>query len=60
MVRADTVKGSRRTLTLYMHMDRPNGEPRLTYVRLDRTTVTAFVTFIQCPPVDGERCYNVG
>lgn len=45
---------------LFLHMDRPNGEPRLTYVRLKGKTVTAFVTFIQCEPVEGERCYNVG
>ncbi len=45
---------------VYLHLDLPNGEPRLTYVRLDGKTVTALVTFIQCDPVESERCYNVG
>lgn len=45
---------------LLVHLDRPNGEPRLTYARVDGNKVTAFVTFIQCEPVEGLRCYNVG
>ncbi len=45
---------------IFAHLDKPNGEPRLTYVRLDGRTVTAMVVLIQCEPVDGEQCYNVG
>lgn len=45
---------------LYLHMDRPNGEMRLTYVRLQRKTVTAMVQFIRCDPVEGEPCFSVG
>jgi RimJ/RimL family protein N-acetyltransferase len=45
---------------IYVHMDRPNGEPRLTYVRLDGITVTAMVQFILCDPLEGEPCFSVG
>jgi hypothetical protein len=29
---------------LFVHLDHPNGQPRFTYVRLERQTVTALVT----------------
>jgi hypothetical protein len=45
---------------LYVHADRPNGEFRLTYVRLQEKTVTAFVEFVSCDPIDGVPCFNVG
>lgn len=45
---------------LFVHMDQPNGELRLTYVRLDRRKVTAMVQFIPCDHVEGEPCFNVG
>lgn len=45
---------------LFVHMDRPNGETRLTYVRLERKKVTAMVQFIPCDSVEGEPCFNVG
>jgi RimJ/RimL family protein N-acetyltransferase len=45
---------------IYLHLDRPNGEMRMTYVRVSGGVVTAMVTFIQCEPVEGERCYNIG
>lgn len=46
--------------TLFVHMDQPNGESRLTYVRLDGKKVTAMVQFIPCDPVEGEPCFSVG
>lgn len=45
---------------LFVHMDHPNGELRLTYVRLEGRKVTAMVQFIKCDPVDGEPCFSVG
>jgi hypothetical protein len=45
---------------LFVHMDQPNGAVRLTYVRLDRGTVTAIVQFIRTEPVEGEPCFSVG
>lgn len=45
---------------LYVHFDKPNGEPRITYVRLEGETVTAFVEFVPCEPINGNRCWNVG
>lgn len=45
---------------LFVHMDRPNGELRLTYVRLECRKVTAMVQFIPCDPVEGEPCFSVG
>ena len=44
----------------FVHSDRPNGELRLTYVRLERRKVTAMVQFIRCDPVEGEPCFSVG
>lgn len=45
---------------LWMHVDRPNGVARFTYVRLDGNVVTAFVSFVPCDPMKGEPCFNVG
>ena len=45
---------------LFVHLDRPNGELRLTYVRLHRKKVTGMVQFIQCDPVEDEPCFSVG
>lgn len=45
---------------LFVHMDRPNGETRLTYVRLEHKKVTAMVQFIPCDKVEGEPCFSVG
>lgn len=33
---------------IYLYVDHPNGSRRLTYVRLEGTTVTAFVEFVPC------------
>lgn len=45
---------------LFGYKDEPNGEHRLTYVRLERKKVAAMIQFIPCDPVDGELCFNVG
>ncbi len=45
---------------LFVHLDRPNGELRLTYVRLEQAKVTALVQFIQADPVAMEPCFSVG
>lgn len=45
---------------LYLHMDRPQGEIRLTYVRLQGDRVTAMVQFLPAEPYEGERCFSVG
>lgn len=45
---------------LHVYMDRPNGEVRLTYVRLDGRTVTAMIQFMPTDEVEGEPCFSVG
>lgn len=45
---------------MLVHMDRPNGEARLSYARMDGRTVVALIQFIPCDPVEGEPCFNVG
>jgi hypothetical protein len=45
---------------LYVYADKPNGEPRLTYVKLEGTTVTAFVEFIPCQHIEGTPCFGIG
>ena len=45
---------------LHVHFDKPNGNPRITYVRLEGNTVTAFAEFVPCEPINGRRCWNVG
>lgn len=45
---------------MLVHMDRPNGETRLSYARMAGRTVVALVQFIPCDPVEGEPCFNVG
>lgn len=45
---------------LHVFLDRPNGELRLTYVRLDSGVVTAFANFSSCEPVEGRPCFQVG
>ena len=44
---------------LFLHLDRPNGEVRLTYVRLDRGNVTTMVQIVQAEPFKGDRVFNV-
>jgi len=45
---------------LFVHRDEPNGTFRFTYVRLQRQTVTAFVEFVICDPIEGALCFNIG
>ena len=45
---------------MLVHMDRPNGETRLSYARMVGRTVVVLVQFIPCEPVEGEPCFNVG
>lgn len=45
---------------LYLHIDQPHGDIRLTYVRLQRDRVTAMVQFLPAEPYEGERCFSVG
>jgi hypothetical protein len=45
---------------LYVYADRPNGMPRLTYVRLEAQTVTVFVNFALADPVEGMPCFQIG
>lgn len=44
---------------LYVYRDNPNGEKRLTYVRLEGKTVTAFVEVIPCEPIEGTPCFAI-
>lgn len=48
-----------RDKNLYLLVDTPNGETRLTYVRLDGIRVTAMTQAIPCDPYQGEPCFNV-
>ena len=45
---------------LYVHFDRPNGGSRFTYVRLEGRTVTAFVEFALCEPIEGTPRFCIG
>ncbi len=44
---------------LYVYRDNPNGEHRLTYVRLEGETVTAFVEVIPCEPIEEIPCFAI-
>ena len=46
--------------TLFVHLDHPNGETRITYVTLRHQTVTAFVTLLPAEPVEGVPCFQIG
>jgi RimJ/RimL family protein N-acetyltransferase len=45
---------------LYVHFDEPGEGLRVTYVRLDGSTVTAFVEFASCKPIERTPCFAVG
>ena len=45
---------------VFLHVDRPDGAMRFTYVTLDGDTVTAFVEFVQVEPIDDVLCFQVG
>lgn len=59
---ANTIQLQRGELDrdLLVHMDRPNGETRLSYARMEGRTVVVLVQFIPCDPFEGEPCFNVG
>lgn len=46
--------------TLGLTADRPNGEMRLTYVRLHAGKVTALVMAVPCDPFESKPCFNIG
>lgn len=46
--------------TLWMTVDKPNGEMRLTYVRLEASKVVALVMAIACDPYESKPCFNLG
>jgi hypothetical protein len=45
---------------LFVHLDRPNGQPRFTYVRLQRQTVTALVILVISDPIEENPCFQIG
>jgi hypothetical protein len=45
---------------LYLHVDDANGRIRFTYVTLEKSAVTAFVSFVLAEPVQGTPCFQVG
>lgn len=46
--------------TLGLTIDKPNGEIRLTYVRLEAGKVIALVMAIPCDPFESKPCFNIG
>jgi hypothetical protein len=45
---------------LFVHVDRPQGETRFTYVRLQHRTVTALAIFVLTEPIEGIPCFQLG
>jgi RimJ/RimL family protein N-acetyltransferase len=45
---------------LYVQFDEPEGGSRFTYVRMQGRTVTAFVEFVLCDPIEGVPCFGIG
>jgi RimJ/RimL family protein N-acetyltransferase len=45
---------------LYLHVDDADGVTRFTYVKLEGKTVTAFVIFAPCAPIEGKPCFAIG
>ena|SRR5689334_348159 len=45
---------------IYVYFDRPNGASRFTFIRLEDTTVTAFVEFASCEAIEGTPCFAIG
>lgn len=44
---------------LLMHVDRPNGDIRFTYVRFEGPRVSAMAQVIRCEDYEGAACFNV-
>jgi hypothetical protein len=45
---------------LFLHADQPTGVTRLTYVRLDRKSVTAMAILVGTEPMHGLPCFQAG
>lgn len=45
---------------LFVHADRPQGEMRFTYVRLQHQTVTALAVAVLIEPIEGIQCFQFG
>ena len=45
---------------LFVYADSPTGIPRLTYVRLDRQSVTALANVMRTDPMHGLPCFQMG
>jgi hypothetical protein len=45
---------------LFLHVDRPNGITRFTYVRLARKSVTALAILAPAEPMNGLPCFQAG
>jgi GNAT superfamily N-acetyltransferase len=45
---------------LFIYVDRPMGEPRVSYARMAGKTVTAFAMFAFADPIEGTPCYGIG
>jgi hypothetical protein len=45
---------------LFVHSDQPQGKTRITYVRLQRQTVTALAIFVLTEPIEGTPCFQLG
>jgi hypothetical protein len=45
---------------LYLNLDDADGVTRFTYVKLQGKTVTAFVIFGACAPIEGRPCFAIG
>jgi len=45
---------------LVVHLDKPNGDPRFTYARIDDGTVVALVMLALVEPYEGLPCFQLG
>lgn len=45
---------------LFVHADRPQGEMRLTYARVQRKSVTALAIAVLAEPIEGIPCFQLG
>ncbi|WP_286727656.1 MULTISPECIES: GNAT family N-acetyltransferase [Sphingobacterium] len=45
---------------VYVYADQINKKARLTYITLQDTTITSFVNFVSCAPIDGIPGFQIG
>ena len=45
---------------VFVHLDHPNGEPRVTYVRFKNGSVISLAIVIPAEPYKSERCFQIG